>query len=120
MPTYQHGAACFASKSSANSAAAANEVGKIIQTPSGPAVVDLIELSDNSITYAIRDLTTSQSTIATVSVNPPECQLMSLDDGLSIGWQIAAVWAAAFALKFLAKYIWFEMNSNDGSNYGNT
>lgn len=120
MATYQHGAACFPSKSSANSAAAANEVGKIIQTANGPAVVDLIELSDNSITYAIRDLTTSQSTISTVTVNPPECQLMSLDDGLSIGWQIAAVWAAAFALKFLAKYIWLEMTTNDGSNYGNT
>lgn len=45
---------------------------------------------------------------------------MTLSDGASIGWQIAIVWAAAFALKFLAKYIWLEMNSNDGSSYGNT
>lgn len=121
MPTYQHGAACFPTAKAANSAAAAEQAGSIISTTNGPAVIDLLEVTDNSITYALRYLMPPRDkTITTTTVNPPLCQLLDINDGMSMGWQIAAVWVAAFALKFLSKYIWSEVVNSDNSSYGNS
>lgn len=102
--SYQHGQTCYPSATSANLAAAAEVVGSFRQVGSTVYVVDLGSASDNSITYIFRDLTNPElSTSATVSVNPPPCQLAGISAAVDLAWPVAAVWLAVYSITFLAR-----------------
>lgn len=102
--SYQHGQTCYPSATSANLAAAAEVVGSFRQVGSSVYVVDLGSATDNSITYIFRDLNNPElSTSATVSVNPPLCQLPGVSEALELGWPVAAVWLAVYSITFLTR-----------------
>ncbi len=101
--SYQVGDACYSTQLAAVQAMAAGEIGKI--TPIGTAsyVVDVTATTATSITYLLRNVSTTATVTKVATVTPQTCGLLDTADGLIISWGIAAAWLAAYGLMFLRK-----------------
>lgn len=117
--SYQAGDACFPTALSANIARVAREVGSIKQIGSGQYVVDVVGLSDTSITYAFRDVSSNAVITSTEAVSPIQCQLLGVQDAVDVGWKIALAWLVTYCVVFLIRVIRDEMRGGQ-DDIGNT
>jgi len=97
----QVGAICYASDAAALAAMASAEAGKVVPAGSVVYVVDAVPSGGSSIAYTLTPVGGGTPITSTVSVVIPECSLLDWSDGLTVGWAIALVWIAAYAVLFL-------------------
>jgi hypothetical protein len=100
----QFGGQCFADVAGAAAALAAAEVGAIYSAGSRVWLVTAATSSSGSVELELTD---------TVSADPPltftsspafqPCALLDWDDGLALGWGIAAIWILVAAIASVAK-----------------
>jgi len=94
----QVGATCYASDAAALAAIASAEVGKVVPAGSVVYVVDAAPSGASSIAYTLTPVGGGTAITSTVSVVLPECSLLDWSDGLLVGWGIAGVWIATYAV----------------------
>jgi len=99
----QVGSTCYSTDAGAVSAIASAEVGKVVAAGSAVYVVDAAPASDASITYTLNPIGGGAPIVSTVAVVVQPCQMLDWSDGLTLGWGVAGVWLAAFALLILRK-----------------
>lgn len=116
--SYQSGDACFPTALAANTASAARMQGSIKQIGTAQYVVDVSAVTDSTISYAFRDVATSSTISSTETVNPVPCQLLSMEDAVEVGWQIALSWFVTYGVVFLIRVIRDEMRGSH-DDYGN-
>lgn len=105
MSGFQVGAVCYPDSLAAVRAMAALEVGGLRQIGTSLFVVDSSAQSGNSITYNFRDVASSSAFSVTQSVNPLPCGLLDWQDGLVLGWAVAAVWLTTSFVLYLRKAV---------------
>lgn len=92
MASYQFAGSCYATALSAARAAAASQIGSIVQVGAGSYVVDVQSVSASSITYRLQNVASSATISKVAAFTPLPCGLLDTADGLVIAWGIAAAW----------------------------
>lgn len=89
---------------------------QVINAGSAIYLVSTPTVTASAITYSFKNVS-SGSILATTSTPyyPQACNMLSMADGVQIGWLIGAAWLATFAILFIAKAIYHK----EDSNYGN-
>ena len=113
---YQVNDACFPSAISAAQAAASSQIGALKEHGGTLYAVDVSAVTASSITYSLLPVGGGAPVVLVAPYAAQECQLLNLDDGLQLGWMVAAVWLAAFGVMFMAR----ALRGETGDNYGNT
>lgn len=69
-----------------------------------PHLVQYALTDGETLGYTVYDMSTqTQIVSSTLIYDPPVCEVLGIADGLQIGWMVAGVWLAAFAVLFIAK-----------------
>ena len=105
MAGFQVGAVCYTDSLAAVRAMAAQEVGSIRQIGTQQYVVDSTNQTATSITYRFRDVMSATVITSTETVNPQPCGLLDWQDGLALGWAVAAVWLTTAFVLYLRKAV---------------
>lgn len=113
---FQVGSACYASAAAANMATASAQSGAVVSSGGTARIITVAAVDDGSITYRFHGLDGSTVT-QTVQHIPQPCGLLTASDAVDLGWQIAAVWIAVYAVMFMARALWHHDTEN---SYGNT
>lgn len=103
MPSYQVGDVCYPDALSAVRAMAADQVGRIVQIGTATYSVDSTAQTATSITWALRNVSSTAVTTTTETVTPLPCGLLDTADGLVIAWGIATAWILTAGLLFLRR-----------------
>ena len=113
---YQVGSTCYATAIEAGQAQASTMVGAIVGQGSVAHTVSTSTIDATSITYVLSPVGGGTPITHVAPFTPQPCNMLQLEDGLTIGWLIAAAWIGAFCLMFLAR----ALRGETGSDYGNT
>lgn len=69
----------------------------------------------NTLGYSVlRTTDWVQVTESTLIYNPPECQILGVEDGLAMGWMVGGALIAAFCVMFIAR----ALRGETGDGYG--
>lgn len=91
---YQVGTSCYGSALDAVAAIASSQVGALVQHGGAAYVVNVSSSTAASITYFLQPVVGGSSISYTASVTPQPCGLMDWQDGIALGWAVAAAWIA--------------------------
>jgi hypothetical protein len=112
---YQVGSACYPSAIAAAQAVASSQIGSIVNHESGAYVVGINSVTGTAINYSLNPVAGGSSFSVNASFAPQPCNLLTWEDGLSVGWMIGAVWIATYAVIFMAR----AFRGETGGDYGN-
>jgi hypothetical protein len=112
---YQVGAACYPSATAAAQAVASSQVGSIVNHDSGAYVVGINSVSDTAINYSLNPVGGGSAIALNAPFAAQPCNLLTWEDGLSIGWMIGTVWIATYAVIFMTR----AFRGETGGDYGN-
>ena len=101
--SYQVGSTCYASASAALSAAASSQVGGVVVHGGVGYVVGVDAVASDSITYRLSPLSGGQAVQSVVTLTPQPCGLLQWQDGLTLGWSVAAAWIVTAAVMHLRR-----------------
>lgn len=105
--SWQVDGTCYSTQLAAVQAAAGAEVGKVISIGTASYVVDVTATTATSATYVYRRISGTPDITRVTTINVQPCGLMTWQDGVQIGWLLIACWAAAYAVRYLAKVVRF-------------
>lgn len=100
---YQVGATCYSSAQQALSAIASSQVGGVVMHGGAAYVVDVAGITAASITYRLTPVAGGGSLQSLVQVTPQPCGLLQWQDGLTLGWGVAAAWIVTAAVMHLRR-----------------
>lgn len=112
---FQVGSACYSTQLQAAQVSASSQLGSLVSHGGLSYVVDLANATGNTLTYSLNPIGGGTPISSTVSYTAQPCALLQIEDGLTIGWMIAAAWIAAYALIFLAKILKTESGESNGN-----
>lgn len=94
---YQVGAQCFGDAITAASVSASSEAGRLVVLGSEVYGVEVAGVDASSISYTLRSaLGSSLELVVPYAAQP--CGLLEAADGALLGWALASVWLAVFAV----------------------
>ena len=100
---FQVGSACYGDAQGAVAAIASSQVGAVVSHGQAAYVVNASEVSESSITYTLSPVAGGAAITMVASVSPQPCGLLDWQDGLYLGWGIAAAWIFTAAIMFLRR-----------------
>lgn len=103
MAGFQVGESCYPDALTAVKAMAAGQVGGMRQIGTATYVVDSTAQTATSITYVLRNVSSTAAITTTETVAPVPCGKLDWQDGLTLGWAVAAAWIATAVVLFLRK-----------------
>jgi hypothetical protein len=98
---YQVGSVCYSDAQGAVAAIASSQVGAVVSHGGAAYVVNASDITSASITYTLSPIAGGAAITLTAPVTPQPCGLLDWQDGIVLGWAIAAVWLAVAAVMFL-------------------
>jgi len=114
MASFQVGSACYPTAEAAAKAAASAQIGTLVPHGSSSYVVNASSADGTSITYVLAPVAggTAITVVAPYTAQP--CGLLDLQDGLQIGWMVAAVWLLTKAVLVVKDAItgWGDQHGN--------
>jgi len=114
--SFQVGSACYGTAQAAAQSQASAQVGAIVQHGQAAYVVGVSDTSDTSITYVLAPIGGGTSITTIVPYTAQPCNLLTMEDGLQLGWAVAACFLAVFAVLFISR----GLRGETGGDYGNT
>lgn len=102
---FQVGAACYPSAMQAAQASASAQVGSVVVHGGTAYVIDVAGAADASITYQFQPLAGGQPLQMVSAYTAQPCNMLQLEDGLQMGWLVAAAWVGVYALLFIGRAI---------------
>lgn len=112
---YQVGSACYSTPTQAAQAVASAQLGAVVQHGGSAHVVELAALSDTGISYALRPVGGGAPITVTAAYQAQPCNLLTVEDGLQLGWAVAGVWIIVYAVLFIARTVWHVGEKDDGN-----
>lgn len=94
---------CVDTELEAAQATAAGNNGQVLSTSSGVFNVQVGNVTETSIQYVLQNINTGAQTNRIVPFTAQECRLLTVTDGVQLGWLVGGVWLAAFCLMFLTR-----------------
>lgn len=102
---YQVGEACYSTALEAVQVMASSAVGGVVVIGSKAYVVNATSVTGSSITYGFAEVGGTGTMTKVATVNPQPCGLLDWQDGLTIGWAIAAAWIATAVVLHIRKAV---------------
>ena len=104
MPSYQYGDGCYGTQAAAAAAMAATEVGSVYSAGSRVWTVTGATVGASDVTFELTDLVSADPPITrTVATVFHDCSKLDWEDGLQLGWGIAAVWIVVAGIVFMTR-----------------
>lgn len=113
--SFQVGSACYDTAAMAAEVSASAQVGAVVSHGSQSYVVNASSSDGSSITYAFTPIGGGSAFTVVAPYTAQPCRLLTHQDGMTIGWLLAGVWFATWAIKFMAVAI-----KDWGDQHGNT
>ena len=113
---YQVHQACYPTAAAAAQVSASAQIGSVVQHGASAYIVNVSAVDDVSITYALAPVTGGAALVVVSSYSAQPCNLLTMQDGLQLGWLVGAAWIAAFALLFITRAFRGETNENYGNS----
>lgn len=114
---FQVGNTCYATTLQAAQAQASTMGGTIHHAGSSLYVVSVGPVTATSITYNFKLVGgTGATTISVAPYAAQPCNMLSMADGVQIGWMVAAAWIGVYAVLFIARAF---VNKHKEDDYGN-
>lgn len=114
--SWQVNGVCYPTELAAAHATAALNNGSMYSTSAGVVEVMAANVTDVSIQYVLRNVSNSTQVQRTLILNPQPCELLTVADGIQLGWMVGAAWIGVYALLFLTR----AFRGETESNYGNS
>lgn len=111
---FQVGEACYGTALQAAQAVASAQLGAVVNHGGSAYVVDLLSVTEASITYGLRPVGGGAPLQLVSDFVAQPCNLLGVEDGLSMGWMVAGVWVAVYAIVFIARTVFHVGGDNDG------
>lgn len=103
--SYQVGTVCYSTSQQALQAIASANVGSFVVNNGTAFTVDVVSVSNSGIFYKLRSVATGEIVKLDQSFSPQPCGLLDWQDGLLLGWLIAAAWISTAAVMHIRKAI---------------
>lgn len=116
MPGFQVGETCYPTAKAAGEAIASNAVGTLVTHNGKVHSVQITQVTDTVIGYRLDPIGGPAFLDHPTNFQAQPCNLMSLGDGLQIGWMVAAAWIAVFCVLFITKALRGETDGSYGSS----
>ena len=116
MPAFQVGSVCYPTAVQAAQALASQQVGGIVSQAGTLHTVSVSAVADTSISYVLTPVAGGAAITHVAPFTAQPCNMLQLEDGMSMAWMIAGAWIGAYCLLFLARV----MRGETGSEYGNS
>lgn len=97
--------ACYSSAIVAARAAASSMGGSVVTHNGSVHVVEVQDVSSNSISYAFHPVGGGLPLISVIPHNPQECGLLTAQDGLELAWLVVGAWIATYCVMFLVRIV---------------
>jgi hypothetical protein len=112
--SYQVGSACYDTALMASQASASSQVGAVVVHGTTSYVVNASSSDGASITYALAPVSGGASLTVVSPYTAQPCNMLTHQDGLQLGWLVAGVWVAAWAIKFMVIAVkdWGDQHGN--------
>lgn len=114
MAGFQSGSMCYATALEANAATALAYKGSLINLQSGPAIVHAVDSSANVVSLYLTPFGGGPEIEQVIFIDPSACIIPGVEDGVVLGWAVAACFFVAFGVMFLAR----AMRGETGGTYG--
>lgn len=114
--SYQVGAACYPTPTAAAQASASSQIGQIVPHGTTSYIIDATGSDATSITYVLAPVGGGVAITVVAPYTAQPCNMLTMDDGLLMGWMVAAAWIGAYALLFITR----ALRGETGGEYGNT
>ncbi|WP_114969945.1 hypothetical protein [Rhodoferax ferrireducens] len=112
---FQVGAACYQTATEAAHASASDQIGAVVQHGASAYIVNVASVADDSITYSLLPVGGGAAIVTVTPYSAQPCGLLTVQDGLSMGWMVGAAWVGAYALLFVTR----ALRGDTGGDYGN-
>ena len=112
---FQVGTACYSTAQQAAQAAASSQIGAVVSHGGTAHAVELLGIGEGAITYGLRPVGGGAPLQLTSAYVAQPCNLLQVEDGLSMVWMVGGVWIAVYGLVFLAKTIFQVGETQDGN-----
>lgn len=112
--SYQVGSACYSTATQAAQAAASAQVGAVTSHTSTSYVINAASVDDTSITYTLTPVSGGAPLTVVAPYTAQPCALLTFQDGMQMGWLVAAAWLATFAIVTLRNAVtgWGDQSGN--------
>jgi hypothetical protein len=100
---YQVGPSCYGDAIAAVHAIASSQVGTVVVHGGSAYVADATAVTATSISYTLQPIAGGASISYVASVSPQPCGLLDWQDGLMLGWAVAAAWIAVAAVMLIRR-----------------
>lgn len=100
---FQVGSACYSDALGAVAAIASGQIGAVVVHGGTAYVINASAIAEDSITYTLGPVGGGTAITVVAPVNPQPCGLLDWQDGLVLGWSIAAAWIATAVVMFLRR-----------------
>ncbi|WP_157755032.1 hypothetical protein [Variovorax boronicumulans] len=100
--SYQVGSACYDTAAAAAAASASSQVGSFVRQGEVSYVVNASSVDGTSITYSLAPVGGGSPVVVTSPYAAQPCGLLTASDAVDLSWLVVAVWAAVWAVKFIA------------------
>jgi hypothetical protein len=113
---YQVGSVCYDTAVQAAQASASKEIGAVVSHGGSAFVVNAATVEATGITYSFVPVSGGAPVTIVAPYSAQPCNMLTYQDGLHIGWMVAAAWLSAYAVLFIAR----SLRGETGGDYGNT
>jgi hypothetical protein len=100
---YQVGAQCFGDAATAAAVSASSQAGLVVQVGAQVYGVEVAGVTASAISYDLHPVGGGSAVGLVVPFAAQPCGLLEWSDGLALGWAVAGVWLATFAVLMLKK-----------------
>ncbi|WP_440531741.1 hypothetical protein [Variovorax sp. YR566] len=100
--SYQVGSICYDTAAAAAAASASSQIGSFVRQGEVSYVVNASSVDGASITYSLAPVGGGSPVVVTASYTAQPCGLITAGDAVNLSWMVVLVWAATWAVKFIA------------------
>ena len=112
---YQVRDACYPTAAEAASVSSSSLVGGVVVIGANTYTVNVVSTSGTVINYQFTPVGGGAVINQAAAYTAQPCALLTIADGLEMGWAVGAAWIGAYALLFITR----ALRGETGGDYGN-
>lgn len=113
--SFQVGNTCYPTAVQAAQATASQNLGLFVSRGGEPFSISVTQVTATEIHYRMDGMTGSYTHKALFT--PMSCNMLTVEDGIAMGWMVGGAWIAAWALMFLTRAL---RGDQSESSYGHS
>lgn len=112
--SFQVGSVCYPTAEQAAQASASSQIGSFAQQGNASFVINAATSDAASITYLLTPVAGGTGITIVSPYTPQPCGMLTFQDGLEMGWMVAAVWLVTYGVLMMKDAVrgWGDQHGN--------